>query len=46
MTFCAYLYAATQGGAAKENTPARMYNKYMKMHPGVKIEMVPEPPGT
>ncbi len=46
VTFCAYLYAATQGGAAKENTPARMYNKYMKMHPGVKIEMVPEPPGT
>jgi ABC-type glycerol-3-phosphate transport system substrate-binding protein len=45
VTMAAWLYASPQSSAATEKEPARLYQKYMQMHPGVKLVMVPEPTG-
>ena len=49
VTFCAYLYEASlkqSAGGVTETAPTRLYRKYMQMHPGVTLQMVPEPPGS
>lgn len=45
VTFQAWLYESGKGNTVFDRLPTKMYNKYMQMHPGAKVQMVPPPAG-
>jgi ABC-type glycerol-3-phosphate transport system substrate-binding protein len=43
ITFQAYLYESGSGSAVTGKQPGLLYGEYLKKHPGVQLQMLPEP---
>lgn len=43
ITFQAYLYESSTKNVTGGRVPTQMYNRYMRMHPGAHLQMVPVP---